>query len=145
MNIQADNREDYFTQTGEREKALRRVDTVIQTAAPALTPVLFAGMGGGAVLGYGLQPYQTKSMKQPTEWPLIVLANQKNYMALYICAVDTDGRYFAEKYADQLGNVDCGRSCIRFKRLEDLNLPVVREVIGELARRVADGEKLFGV
>lgn len=145
MKVEAKTKEEYFAKTGEREPALRQVDAVIQEAAPNLEPVLFGNMGGGAALGYGMQPYQTKSMKQPTEWPLIGLANQKNHMSLYICAVDTDGQYFAEKNANRLGKVSCGKSCIRFKKIEDLNLDVVREIVGDVASRVGRGEKLFGV
>lgn len=144
MKVQADSFDNYFAQAGEREPALREVDAVIREAAPNLEPVLFQNMGGGAALGYGLMPYQTKSMKQPTEWPLIALANQKNHMSIYIMAVE-DGQYVAEKNADRLGRVSCGKSCIRFKKLEDINLDVVREIVGDVARRVAAGEKLFGI
>lgn len=136
--------EEYFSQASERELALRHVDEAIKEAAPQLLPVLFQGMGGGAALGYGMQPYQTKSMKEPGEWPLVVLANQKNYMALYICALD-NGEYIAEKNANRLGKVSVGKSCVRFKKIEDLNLTVVKDIVADIAKRIDKGEKLFGV
>jgi hypothetical protein len=143
MNVSADTIDEYFAAAGEREPALRTVDEVIKKAAPNLKPVLFGGMTG-KMLGYGMQPYQSKSMKEPIEWPLIALANQKNYVSLYVMALE-DGEYVAEKNAGRLGRVSVGKSCIRFKKLEDLNLEVVDEIIGNVARRVAAGEKLFGI
>lgn len=145
MNIQATTKDEYFAKSGEREPDLRTIDQVIRRAAPDLEPVLFQGMGGGAALGYGLMDYQTKSMKVPTKWPLIALANQKHHMSLYICAVDTDGQYFAEKYAERLGKVDCGKSCIRFKKADDLDMTVLEDILSEIASRVRAGEKLFGI
>ena len=49
-------------------------------------------------------------------------------MSLYICAIDKDG-YIAEKYKKELGNVSVGKSCIRFKKVEDLNLETLKKVI----------------
>ena len=41
------------------------------------------------MLGYGEQPYQTKSMKEPIDWPVVALAAQKRHISLYICASKT--------------------------------------------------------
>jgi len=67
------------------------------------------------------------------DWPVIALANQKNYISIYICAVDK-GEYIAEKYKQSLGRVSVGKSCIRFKKIEDLDLQGLRMVI-ELAEK----------
>ena len=40
----------------------------------------------------------------------------------------------AEEYADQLGKVSCGKSCVRFRKLEDLNLKVALDRIKKSAR-----------
>lgn len=42
-------------------------------------------------------------------------------MSLYICSADKNG-YLAEQNAKSLGKVKVGKSCINFKKLEDLNL-----------------------
>jgi hypothetical protein len=47
---------------------------------------------------------------------------------LYVCAVH-NGEYLAEKHAKELGKVSVGKSCIRFKKVEDLNLPVLKKII----------------
>jgi len=146
MNVTADTIDEYFAVAGEREPALRTIDELIRKAAPNLKLVLF-GMGSGVALGYGMQPYRSKSMKasEPDQhWPLIALANQKNYISLYVMAVE-DGQYIAEKNAGKLGKVSVGKSCIRFKKLEDLNLETVSEIVGNVAKRVAAGENLFGI
>lgn len=36
-------------------------------------------------------------------------------------------------YRDQLGTVDCGKGCIRFKHLDDLNLGAVEALLADLA------------
>jgi len=131
VNIQAKTREEYFKAAEEREPLIRELDGIIQQAAPKLKPVIFGGMSG-TWLGYGMQPYQTKSMKEPGEWPVIALASQKNYVSLYVMAVE-NGEYMAEKYAKDLGKVSVGKSCIRFKKLEDLNLPAVTELLKTVA------------
>lgn len=143
MNIQANTIEEYFVAAGEREPDLRQLDALIRKSAPELEPVLFGGMTG-KMLGYGLQPYQSKSMKKPGQWPLVALALQKNYISLYICVV-VDGQYVAEKNAERLGAVKTGKSCINIKKIEDINTDVVREIISDASKRIAAGEKLFGI
>jgi len=79
------------------------------------------------MLGYGSFPYLNYK-KEKIYWPVIALANQKNYISLYVCAVDR-GQYIAEKYKKELGKVSVGRSCIRFKKLEDINLAALKKVL----------------
>ena len=40
-----------------------------------------------------------------------------------------DGEYLAEKYKEDLGKVNVGRSCIRFKKLKDVDLKALEKVI----------------
>jgi hypothetical protein len=142
MNIDAKTREDYLSKTGEREPELRELDKLIRETAPGLEPVLFGGMTG-KMLGYGMQPYKTKSMKVESEWPVVALAAQKNYISLYVCAL-VDGQYMAEVYQDRLGKVSCGKSCIGFRKLSDLNLDTVKEILVKINSRFENGEKLYG-
>jgi hypothetical protein len=130
VNVQAKTREEYFGLAGEREPALRELDEIIQKSAPHLEPLLHGGMSG-SWLAYGMQPYKTKSMKEVSEWPVIALANQKNYMSLYVMAIE-DGDYVAEKYQDALGKVSVGKSCIRFKKLDDLNKEALQVMLAKV-------------
>lgn len=53
---------------------------------------------------------------------------KKNYISIYICALE-QGEYIAEKYKRLLGKVSVGKSCIRFKKLEDLNLNELKNIL----------------
>jgi len=69
--------------------------------------------------------------------PFAGLASQKNYMSLYLLALYSGDtalmRWFREAWAKSgKKKLDMGKSCIRFKKLEDLPL----DVIGEAIRRV---------
>lgn len=142
MNIQANTVDEYFAKTDEREPTLRELDALIRKSAPHLQRTLFKNMGNGVAIGYGMMPYQSSAMKEPGEWPLVALANQKHYMTLYICAL-IDGQYVAEKYKKELGNVNIGRSCIRFKKLEDIHRTALEKILIDLDARYAAGEKLY--
>ncbi len=67
--------------------------------------------------------------------PFACLASQKNYMSLYLGCVYGDSEYakwFHEAWAKTGKKLDMGKSCIRFKRLDDLPL----DVIGETIKRI---------
>jgi hypothetical protein len=142
MNIEAKNREEYFKAAGERESILRELDKLIRKATPDMKPVLAGGMKG-KMLGYGTIPYKSATSRGVIDWPLVSLAAQKNYISLYICWVK-DGKYIPEQYAPKLGKVSVGKSCIRFKKLEDLNLDTVKILLEEMNERYKSGEKLYG-
>lgn len=111
----------------DRKDAIEFLHTFIQKAAPTLTAHMAYNM-----LGYGSFPY--KSYKgNVLEWPVIALANQKNYISVYVCAVQ-NGQYIAEKNKARLGKVSVGKSCIRFSNLKHVNLEVLKEVIQKAAK-----------
>lgn len=130
--------EPWFAAAGPREADLRAVDALIREHAPDMPPVLSGGM-----LGYGVLPYQPRSAKTPTDLPVLSLANQKRHISLYACAV-IDGHYVAELYADRLGKVSCGKSCIRFTRVADLDEGGLVAMVSDLNDRYARGERLYG-
>jgi len=61
-------------------------------------------------------------------------ASQKHYMSLYLDAELVEANRMA------FIGLDVGKSCVRFRRLEDLPLDTVREIIVETARRQAKDE-----
>lgn len=124
----AQNIEDYIASVPpERQEAIVFLHDFIQQAVPDLKPYFAANM-----LGYGAFPYKNHK-KETIEWPIIALANQKQYISVYV-ASSTDGKYVAEKYQSELGKVKVGRSSISFKKLEDVNLPVLKKVLKEAAQ-----------
>lgn len=79
------------------------------------------------MIGYGSFKYKNYK-KEIIDWPIVALANQKHYISVYVCALD-NGKYLAEKFKDGLGKVSVGKSCIRFKKVSDLNLETLKKVL----------------
>lgn len=72
--------------------------------------------------------------------PFACLASQKNYMSLYLGCVYGEhdlARWFRDAWAKTGKKLDMGKSCVRFRKVEDLAL----DVIGEAIRRMP--AKLF--
>jgi uncharacterized protein YdhG (YjbR/CyaY superfamily) len=112
----------------DRKDTIKKLDNFIRKTVPKLKPHFAYNM-----LGYGSFPYKNYR-KELISWPTIALANQKNYISLYICSIDA-GQYVAEKYKKELGKVNVGKSCIRFKKLEDVNLPVLKKALLAAAKK----------
>jgi hypothetical protein len=110
-----------------RRQIVERVHEVVREAVPELEVRMWKRF-----IGYGTYHYRYASGREG-DWFPIGLTNNKAYVSLYLCAADDDG-YLAEGNADRLGKVSVGKSCVRFTRLEDLNL----DVVAELSRRAAD-------
>jgi len=67
--------------------------------------------------------------------PFVSLASQKNHMAVYLSCLyqDEDSKQrFEEAYAKTGKKLDMGKSCIRFKKLDNLALDVIGRAIAEL-------------
>lgn len=111
----------------DRKAILQAVHETIRAAAPELEPHMAHGM-----IGYGPFHYKYASGREG-DWFVVGLASQKQYVSLYICAAEEDG-YLAEKHKDKLGKVSVGKSCIRFKKLEDLNLKVASQLVKKASR-----------
>ncbi|OGE83801.1 MAG: hypothetical protein A2846_00085 [Candidatus Doudnabacteria bacterium RIFCSPHIGHO2_01_FULL_49_9] len=112
----------------ERRKPMNFLHKFILKVAPSLKPNFSYNMPG-----YGSFKFKNYK-KEIIDWPTVALASQKNYISLYVCAVDKR-EYLAEKYKHELGKVSVGRSCIRFKKIEDLNLKTLEKVIKLAARK----------
>ena len=121
--VNAKSIQEYFVALpAERKEILESLDTFIMANAPSLKPNFLYNMPG-----YG--SFQCKNYKKEIiEWPTVAMASQKNYISLYICAVDKEG-YIAEQYKNDLGKVSVGKSCIRFKKLGDLNLDTLKKIL----------------
>ena len=127
MNMFAKNEaqsvEEYLLMVPEdRKKDVDFLHDFIQKAVPNLKPYFASNM-----IGYG-SFYYLDSKKQKKEWPIIALANQKNYISIYVCTVIED-KFLAKKYAEELGKLSKGIGCIRFKKIEDINLETLKIVL----------------
>jgi hypothetical protein len=106
----------------DRKKDIDFLHDFIQKAVPKLKPYFASNM-----IGYG-SFYYLDSKKQKRDWPIIALANQKNYISIYVCAVVAD-KAAVEKYKKELGKDTKGISCIRFKKIEEINLETLKIVL----------------
>jgi hypothetical protein len=134
----ADEIDAWFDSAGARSEELRRVDELVTAAAPGIDRQLVP-VGSSAMLGYGLMPYRPRSAKETTMWPLISLAAQKRHLSLYVSAV-VDGEYLAEQRADRLGKVSCGRSCIRFTSLDEVDAAELSALVRDAVAATAAGD-----
>jgi len=134
----ADEIDAWFDAAGPRGEELRRVDELVTAAAPGIDRQLVP-VGSSAMLGYGLMPYRPRSAKETTMWPLISLAAQKRHLSLYVSAV-VDGGYLAEQRADRLGKVSCGKSCIRFTSLDQVDTTELSALVRDAVAATAAGD-----
>ena len=117
----------YIAEADEaRRPDLQRLHELIREVAPELEPTMEFGM-----MGYGKFHYKYKTGREG-DWLKLGIANNKRYISLYCCAADERG-YVAERYVDRLPKADIGKSCVRFKRLSDLDEGVLRELLRETA------------
>ncbi len=115
--------EEYIAQVEEeRREDIRRLHNLVREEAPKLEPTMEFGM-----LGYGRYHYRYASGREG-DWMKIGIANNKRYISLYCCVADDDG-YVAERFRDRLPKANIGKSCVRFKRVSDLDEDVLRELI----------------
>jgi hypothetical protein len=131
----------WFAAAGSREGELRRVDALVQAAAPEIDRQLVPA-GSGRMIGYGLLPYRPRSATDTTQVPLIALAAQQRYLSLYVCAV-VDGQYLPEVRAAQLGQVSCGKSCIRFTSLDRVDTVALDRLVRDAVASTRAGENAY--
>ena len=132
MNMFAKNEaksvEEYLVMVPEdRKKDIDFLHDLIQKTVPGLKPYFASNM-----IGYG-SFYYLDSKKQKRDWPIIALANQKNYISIYVCALVED-KAALEKYKKELGKNSKGISCIRFKKIEEIN-PETLKLVLKLAEK----------
>jgi len=110
-----------------RRTEIARIDAFIRTTVPDLAPCMTSGM-----LGYGPFHYRYASGREG-ETAKVALSSRAQYIALYACAADARG-FVAERYRARLPAADIGKSCVRFKRLDDLDRAALRDLLLETAR-----------
>lgn len=86
------------------------------------------------MIGYGvpLSRYPRTYNGQPLM--LAAVASQKNYMSVYLMTVYGDAKTeqrFKKRSEEAGKKLDMGKSCVRFKKLDDLPLDVIGEVIAK--------------
>ena len=136
MRIEADTVDEYIGKLPEdRQKVISDLRAVLQkNLSKDFKECLSYGMIGYVVPheiypdGYHCDP------KLPL--PFINLASQKNYFALYHMGVYAQPellKWFQEEYKQRVPHkLDMGKSCIRFKKMDQIPL----DLVGELAQKM---------
>ena len=127
MNMFAKNAatsvEEYLSLVPDAQKEdMEHLHAFIQKAVPKLKPYFATNM-----IGYGTF-YFLDGKKQKKDWPIISLANQKNYISIYVCALIND-KSAVQKYLIELGKSTKGIGCIRFNKIEEIDLNTLKIVL----------------
>ena len=115
----------------ERRQTMTAVRRVIRKNLPT---------GYTEAMGWGMITYQVPLRTHPDTYngqPLMyaALASQKNYMAVYLSGIYASPRArraFETAYRSTGKRWDVGKSCVRFRTLDDLPLPLIGKAIGSM-------------
>jgi uncharacterized protein YdhG (YjbR/CyaY superfamily) len=111
-------------------------------AVEAVRKVILKNLPDGyeEVLQYGMLGYVVPLTVFPAGYlnrknepvPYVCLASQKNYMSIYLMSVYGPGEAeFRKAYATTGKKIDMGKSCIRFKKVDDLALDVIGKAVAK--------------
>ncbi len=107
----------------QRQADCRQVGLMMQTAAGE-PPVMW----GTAIVGFGR--YRSSS----GDWPIIGFSPRKQELVLYLM----DGLDDQARLLQRLGRHRTGKSCLYLKRLADVDLSVLDEIIHAAVAAMAD-------
>ncbi|MEP6920442.1 MAG: DUF1801 domain-containing protein [bacterium] len=93
-------------------------------------------MWGRSIVGFGSYTYRYQSGREG-EWPIIGFSPRKSDLTLYIMpGVET----FAPLLA-KLGKHKTGKSCLYIKKLDDVDLTVLKKMIGQSVKKMSGKAK----
>ena len=118
----------------DRREAMREVRAAMNQGMPkGYQEHIQYGMIGWSVPhrlypdGYHCDP------KQPV--PFASIASQKNHMAIYLTYIyndDDERAWFEREWAKTGRKLDMGKSCIRFRKIEDVPLELITEAVSRV-------------
>lgn len=136
MKIEASSPDEYISKLPEeRQVALKRLREVILSQIPE---------GFKEMMNYNMIGYVVPHEIYPAGYhcdpklplPFINIASQKNFVALYhsgIYAIEEIHNWFVEEYPKHCKyKLDMGKSCVRFKKLEDIPYDLIAELVSKI-------------
>ena len=87
-------------------------------------------MWGTSIAGFGTRKIQYAGGKE-ADWPLIGFSPRKQNLTLYIGLGDSGGSDLLPK----LGKHSLGKGCLYIKRLSDIDLPTLKQLINASVKR----------
>ena len=132
MHSNADSVEDYLESLPpDRREPISTIRDVINANLPeGYVEQMERGMVTWVI---PLEDYPDTYHKKPLSY--ISLASQKNHMAVYLMGLHSEGpeeSWFRQQYAERAMKLDMGKSCVRFKKLEEVPLDVLGEVVAKI-------------
>ena len=136
MQYKATSPEDYISQLPEdRQAPIKKLDSIIKKNMPK-------GLEAG--MGYGMLAYYVPKSIYPSGYhckpfpplPFINLASQKNFIALYHSGLYAKKElydWFVSEYPKHCKyKLDMGKSCVRFKKMDDIPYDLITELLGKM-------------
>lgn len=136
MQSKAATPEEYLDSLPEdRKEAMMQLRKVIKKNLPkGFKEAMSYGMIGYGVPHSIYPPGYHCDPKQPL--PFMCIASQKNFVALYHMGIYADPellKWFSDAYARVVpGKLDMGKSCIRFKKMEQIPYQLIGELSGKV-------------
>jgi uncharacterized protein YdhG (YjbR/CyaY superfamily) len=132
MRSEAKTVEDYISSLpDERRQAISSIrDTILSNLPDGYEEVMNWGM---ITYQVPLATYPDTYNKQPLMYA--ALASQKNHMAVYLTGIyicDDSREKFEAAYKATGKRFDVGKSCVRFRKIEDLPLDLIGETISSV-------------
>lgn len=118
----------------DRKSAIKAVRKVMRDSMPR---------GYQEGMQYGMIGYFVPHSRYPAGYhcdptqplPFAHLASQKNHMAIYLFGLYADAKvedWFRKEWAKTGKKLDMGKSCIRFRKLDDLPLELIGRAIAKM-------------
>ena len=137
MQIKADNPDQYIDQLpDDRKEVMKKLrEAILGNLPKGFSETMSYGMIGFVVPhslypdGYHCDP------KLPL--PFISIASQKNFVALYHMGMYADNKlleWFTTEYPKHSKvKLDMGKSCIRFKKINEIPYKLIGELVGKMS------------
>lgn len=119
----------------ERKPIIKKIRSIIRKTLP---------VGFKEVINYGMLGYVVPHSIYPDGYhcdtklplPFMALASQKNFVALYHSGIYADPKlydWFVSEYPKHCARkLDMGKSCIRFKKMDDIPYDLIEELCSKM-------------
>lgn len=136
MQYDVSSLEEYFESIpNERTESVKKLYTIIKENLPAGFEERINYGHIGFVVPHSLYP-KGYHCDAASPLPFIGIASQKNFIALYHMAIYADPElynWFTREYPNYCKRkLDMGKSCIRFKKIEDIPYELIKKLVTKI-------------
>ena len=137
MKIEANSPNDYISKLPkDRQEVVSELRKVVLDNLPK---------GFSEEMSYGMIGYVVPHSIYPDGYhcdpklplPFLSIASQKNFVAFYHMGIYSDEKlldWFVKEYPNRSNyKLDMGKSCIRFKRMNDIPYELIGELVGRIS------------